>query len=84
MLKQARYSFNVYHFPYWKFTKVAKVFLGALLVTKYVQNAFASYLKLLIEWVSNVVNHHSLAFFKVKQNAQHIIGSKASNKSMDT
>ena len=62
---------------------MAKVFLGPLLIGKYVQNASASYLKLLIEWVENGVNHRSLAFFKVVENAQHIMGFKAPDKSID-
>ena len=69
MLKQAKYSFSVSHFSYWKFTKVAKVFFGALLVMKCVQNASGSCLKLSIDWMGKVVNHRKSAFFKVIENA---------------
>ena len=46
-------------------------------------NAFISCLKLSFEWVGNVVNHYNLAFFKVKEKAKHIIGSRLTEKSID-
>ena len=83
VLKRARYSFNVSRFPYWKFTKAAKVFLGALLIMKHVQNASTSCLKLSIDWAGCVVNHRSPTFFKVVKIAWHIIGSRTLNKSIN-
>ena len=51
---------------------------------KYMQNTFASYLKLLIKWLNKVVNHCKLTFFKAIEKTQHMIGYRALNRIMDT
>ena len=46
-------------------------------------NASASCLKQLIECGGSMVNHRRLTFFKVVEKAQHIMRSRAPDKSMD-
>ena len=83
MLKRARYSFSVSRLPCRKFTSAADVFLGARLMAKCVLKASANYLKQLMDCGGNVVNHRRLAFFRVVENARHMMGSGAPDKSMD-
>ena len=61
---------------------MVEVFLGALLVVKCVQDFFASCLKLLINSMGRVVNHHKPTFFKVIKNVWHMMGSRALDKSI--
>ena len=82
-LKRAKYSFSASRHPYWKFTRATDVFLGTLLVAKWVQNALANCLKLSINWVGNVVNQHRPAFLRVVEKALHMIGSNALDRSID-
>ena len=83
MLKRAKYSFNVSRLPCRKFTSAVDVFLGARLVAKCMLNASASCLKQLMDCGGNVVNYRRPAFFKVVENTRHMMGSGASDKSMD-
>ena len=61
----------------------ANVFFGALLIIKCIQNASTNYLKLAMEWVGNIVNHHKLTFFQAVEKARHMMGFGAPNKSID-
>ena len=83
MLKQAKYSLSVSRLPCLKFTNAVDVFLIAWLVVKCVLNASANCLKQVMDCGNSMVNHYNLAFFKVIENARHMMGPGAPNRRMD-